>query len=83
VLTPLDAAAAGSFRSLSESVFTYYENEPITVNGFESQSSKYAEFARYVISTNRDRGSRTHGKWYRHSERGGILSGLPFPGSKR
>lgn len=83
VLTPLDAAAAGSFRGLSESVFTYYENEPITVNGFESQSSRYADFARFVISVNRDRGSKSHGKWFRYSERGGLLSGLPFPGGKR
>ena len=83
VLTPVDAAAAGSFRSLSESIFTYYENEPITVNGFESQSSKYTDFARFVISTNRDRGPKSHGKWFRHSERGGILSGRPFSGGKR
>lgn len=83
ILTPLDAAAAGSFRALGGSIFTYYENEPITVNGFESQSSKYDDFARFVISTNRDRGSKSHGKWFRHSERGGILAGISFSPGKR
>lgn len=83
VLTPMDAAAAGSFKALGDSLFTYYANEPITVNGFESQSSRYTEFARFLMQTNRERGPKSHGRWFRHSDRGGLLSGLPFSGPKK
>ncbi len=83
VLTPLDAAAYGSFRSLSDSIFTYYRNEPLVINGFESQSSQTDEYAHFIKQTIDEKGNKTYGKWYKHSGRGGFLSNIQLPGFKK
>ena len=74
VLTPLDAAAYGSFRALADSLFTYYRNEPVTINGFESESGRTDEFAAFIKQTIDEKAVKTHGRWYQHSERSGFLS---------
>lgn len=83
VLTPLDAAAYGSFHSLTDSLFTYYRNEPIAINGFESQSSRSDEFAAFIKQTVDEKASKSHGKRYKFSDRGGFLSNIQFPGLKK
>ena len=83
VLTPLDAAAYGSFRALADSLFTYYRNEPVTMNGFESQSGRTDEFAEFIKQTIDEKAGKTHGKWYKHSDRGGFLSNISLSGKKK
>lgn len=83
VLTPIDAAAHGSFRAVTNALFTYYKNEPIYISGFESQSSGIDEYAAYIKETVEEKGPKASGKWYRHSERGGFLSNISLPGFKK
>ncbi len=82
-LTPIDAAAHGSFRGIADSLFTYYRNEPINIIGFESQTSDAEEFASFIYTTLREKGEKGHGRWFKYSDRGGFLSGLSLPGPKK
>lgn len=82
-LTPVDAAVHGSFKGIADSLFTYYKNEMININGFESSSGEMKEFADFIRATMREKGSRTHGRWFRFADRGGLFSNLPKPGKKR
>lgn len=78
-LLPLDAAIYGSIRELTESLFTQYKNEPLSINGYESFSPNTEDFASFILKIQREKGERSKGKWFRHGDKQGILSGLSFP----
>ncbi len=74
-LPPLDAVCSGSFRSLSKSLFTFYQNEAVQINSFESASSDSKLFVDFIIKTLDEKARDNHGKLYRFSDRG-MLSSL-------
>jgi hypothetical protein len=75
-LLPLDAAVYGSIRELTESLFTQYKNEPLSINGYESFSPNTDDFASFILKTQKEKGEKSKGKWFRHGAGGGFLSGL-------
>lgn len=82
-LTPVDAAVHGSFGGVAESLFTYYKNEPININGFESSSGEMRDFADFIRTTMQEKGAKSHGRWFRFADRGGLFGALPKPGRNR
>jgi NAD(P)-dependent dehydrogenase (short-subunit alcohol dehydrogenase family) len=70
VLPPLDGMGTGGFRSLGNSLFTFYQNEEITVNGFESSSSDSESYATFIVKTLGEKKGKTHGKWFKFQDRG-------------
>jgi NAD(P)-dependent dehydrogenase (short-subunit alcohol dehydrogenase family) len=80
ILLPLDALEYGALRELTESVFTQYKNEPITLNGFESGSGNIDDFVAFIFKTLQEKGSKTNGKWFHHSGKSGLLNSLSLPG---
>ncbi|MFO7849925.1 MAG: hypothetical protein R6V67_08195 [Spirochaetia bacterium] len=69
VLPPLDGMGSGAFRSLGNSLFTFYQNEGITINGFESSSADSGEYADFILKTLREKAGRSHGKWFRFQDK--------------
>lgn len=82
-LPPLQAAAYGSFKSLASSLFSQYQHQPVSINGFVSHSSRPDEFAEFIRQTVEEKSDKSHGKWFKHSGRGGFLSNLSIPGKKK
>jgi NAD(P)-dependent dehydrogenase (short-subunit alcohol dehydrogenase family) len=83
LLTPIDAAAEGSFRAITESLFTYYKNEPVIIHGFESQSPLIAEYAAFISKAVDEKSGKIRGRWFRFAERGKFLSNISIPGIKK
>lgn len=79
ILLPLEAAVYGSLKEMTESIFTQYKNEPLSINAFESNSENIDDFASFIIKNIEEKGERSFGKWFRHSEKSGFLSGISFP----
>lgn len=78
ILPPLDAICSGTFHSLSRSLFTFYQNEEVRINSFESDSSDTRGFVAYIMKTLEEKARGNHGKLYRHSDRG-VLGNLGKP----
>jgi hypothetical protein len=72
--SPLEAAAAASFRSVGEQLFAAYQNEPFVLRGFESTASDLKEFARYLVASGREKSDRARGRWLRYSGKSGLFS---------
>ncbi|RKX78042.1 MAG: hypothetical protein DRP87_07390 [Spirochaetes bacterium] len=75
-LPPIDASICGCFRKLVDSIFTFYRNESIMINGIESKSADPVESAKYICKTVSEKAQNTFGKWYRHSGRQSFLQAL-------
>jgi NADP-dependent 3-hydroxy acid dehydrogenase YdfG len=73
ILPPLQAALSGAFRSLTDSLFQYYLNEPLKVCGFYSDSTSENNFADFIIKIMEDK-DRRKGRWYNFSGKGGLFS---------
>ncbi|MBN1647272.1 MAG: hypothetical protein JW874_04500 [Spirochaetales bacterium] len=76
ILAPQDAAALGYIRSLVSSLFTFYQNEDILLNGFESSSPDHDAFAAFIQKQISDSNTRTNRKWFRYQEKTGLFD--PF-----
>lgn len=76
--SPLEAAAAASFRSVGEQLFAAYQNEPFVLRGFESTTADVKEFARYLFASGREISERARwrwrGRWQRFSGKSGLFS---------
>ncbi len=81
VLPPLDGMGTGAFRALGNSLFTFYQNEEITINGFESSTSESGEFADFILKTLKEKAGKTHGKWFRYHDRG-VWNALGLQGKR-
>ncbi len=77
VLPPIDAVGIGGIKTFTDSMFTLYQNEPIMLNGFTSDTTAPDEFAYFIHRTLNEKARGTHGKWYRHSDRS-VWSALGF-----
>ncbi|MEW5817869.1 MAG: hypothetical protein AB1798_21055, partial [Spirochaetota bacterium] len=81
ILSPLDAAIYGGFRELVQSLFTFYQDEPITIIGFEAKTSTPEDFADFIVKTIREKSGQTRSRWFRFTGRQGFLP-LILPGIK-
>lgn len=63
---PLDAALSAGFYAATDSLSTLYQNEAITINGFECSRERPEEFAGYILQTLSGKAATTNGKWYRY-----------------
>lgn len=77
VLPPIDAVGIGGIKTFTDSMFTLYQNEPVMLNGFTSDTTVPDEFAHFIHRTLKEKARGTHGKWYRHSERS-VWNALGF-----
>ena len=75
ILPPLNAVGAGSFTGLAKSLFTFYQNENISINSYMSSVTETHEFAEYIFKTISNRQKQVHGKFYKFSEKT-VLSAL-------
>jgi NAD(P)-dependent dehydrogenase (short-subunit alcohol dehydrogenase family) len=73
-LPPLDALASGSFRSLTRTLFSFYQNEVVQINGFESTSADRKGFVDFIIKTLEEKARGNHGKVYRYNDKGVLGS---------
>ena len=69
-----EAAAAAVFRSIGDELFTAYQNEPILLRGFESQTDQLEDFARFVLTGTNEKPERSRGKWLRYGGKSGLFS---------
>ena len=83
ILLPLEAAVYGALKELTESIFTQYKNEPISINAFESTSNHTENFADFLIKTVDERAEKTYGRWFRHSDKIGLFNNISIPGFTR
>ena len=74
VLAPFDAAVAGTVRSLCESLFVFYEREPIQIRGLHVSESEDSGVVDWIVQTIFDRGAKSDRRWSKRGGRGGILA---------
>ncbi len=75
ILPPMDALGAGSFTGLVKSLFTFYQNEQVSINAYLSSSSETEEYSDFIFRTISERQKPVHGKFYKFSEKN-VLSAL-------
>lgn len=73
-LPPLDAVCSGSFRTLSSSLFTFYQNEPVMINSFESVTGDGKAFVDFIVRSLEEKARGSHGKRYTYSDKGMLAS---------
>jgi NAD(P)-dependent dehydrogenase (short-subunit alcohol dehydrogenase family) len=79
ILPPLDAICSGTFHSLSRSLFTFYQNEELRINSFESDTSDTKAFVSFIMKNLDEKARGNHGKFYRYNDRGVLRNiGKPF-----
>lgn len=78
ILSPVDACISGSFKSLAQSLFMFYQNEPIFINGFRSSSANIPDYAQFIFRTLEEKQARTKGEWHKFSDRSGFFQTLPL-----
>ena len=66
--SPLESAATGAFVALADSVSRFYQNEPVDLYQFRSQSDDVQGFARHVCDaiTAQSRQRRRPGRWFEY-----------------
>lgn len=69
-LSALDSAGAASFSAVVKTLIRTYQNEPLTINGFETASSDMGEFASFILSNHWSNGGG--GKVHRFTDRTGF-----------
>ncbi len=63
---PLDAAFSAAFRAATDSLCTLYQNEEITINGFECFRERPDDFGKFILQSLAGRAASTKGKCYRY-----------------
>lgn len=71
---PVDACTRGAIESFANSLFTYYQNEPVVCRGFLSESEQVKEFAAHILQVIEEKRVRSKGKWHRYSGRGRLFA---------
>lgn len=69
ILPPLDALGSGAFTSLIKSLFTFYQNEAISINGYFSSSTEAGNYAEFIFKNATDSQKSTHGKFYKFADK--------------
>jgi len=82
VLPPIDAAGSGALEHFTNSLFTLYQNEPVHMNGFTSNSPDSTDYAQFIHDTIVQKARSSHGRWYRFSDRS-IWNSLGFSAKNR
>ncbi|HUX20814.1 MAG TPA: SDR family NAD(P)-dependent oxidoreductase, partial [Spirochaetia bacterium] len=72
-LPTMDSLVTQGFIALAKSLMSTYRNEPIIINGFESQSNDVKPYADFIIAA--VSASATAGKWYHLTEKSGLFRG--------
>jgi len=75
ILPPLDALGSGGFTGLVKSLFAFYQNEKISINGYLSSTTETGDYAEYIFKTIDERPKPVHGKFYKYSDKT-VLSAL-------
>lgn len=73
ILAPLDAGIAGAIRSIVQSLLAFYENEPLTIRGFEASEGESREVAKWMLDSVLDRAGKSAGRWMRYGRSIGLL----------
>ncbi len=76
VLAPHDAAAIGCIRSLVSGIFTFYQNEEIYINGFESSAQVSGDFADFILKNCMESSPKANMKWFRFQEKSSLFNSL-------
>lgn len=83
LLPPLDAALFGGLKETAASLFALYQEEDLTLCGFSSASPSADDFTAYLIKHILEKPRNTHGRWFHHSDRRGLLSTITLGNKKR
>ena len=73
VLPPLEALSSGGFDSFVKALFTFYQNEKLSINGYFCASADLKEYSEFVFKTITERNRPVHGKFYKFPEKN-VLS---------
>jgi len=63
---PIDGALSAAFYAATDSLCTLYQNEAITINGFECSRERPDEFAGFILQSLSGKAASSNGKWYRY-----------------
>ncbi len=83
ILSPIDAAIYEYYKTLTKSLFIFYQNEPIILNGFDSSSSDITAYAEYIIKNINEKAGNIKGKWFRFSSNQNPFSSINFSGKRK
>lgn len=72
-LPTMDALVTEGFVALVNSLMASYQNDPITVTGFDSQPSEPKDYASFILSALAQ--GPPPGKWLHFGDKGGLFRG--------
>ncbi len=76
LLPPIDSAMVGALRDFGKSLVSFYQNEPVSVQGLESSSANREEFLSIVMKTWEEKRREQKNRWFAHSDKSGFLQNI-------
>jgi hypothetical protein len=76
LLPPIDSAMIGALRDFGKALVSFYQNEPVSVQGLESSSANREDFLTAVLKAWEDRRKDQRSRWVVHTEKSGFLQNL-------
>lgn len=73
VFPPVDAAIAGAVQHLTQSMLTFYENEPIAIRVLSASDADSRSVARWALEQIYDREEKSAGRTQKYGQRMGLL----------
>ncbi|GEM_PF-1308621 len=73
VMAPVDAAIRGALTGLVQSLFEFYEAEPVDIRALHATDADSQAMAGWVFDSVSDRSSRLGGRWVRYGQRSGLF----------
>lgn len=70
---PLDAETGGAFVALGRALFTWYQNEPVVLRGFQSAGNSAEEFSRFAIEQIVANNPKQKDRWFKYSGKSGLF----------
>jgi NAD(P)-dependent dehydrogenase (short-subunit alcohol dehydrogenase family) len=75
-ISSLDAVLSGGFRSLADSLFRMYQNEPVNIIGFETTETQPEGYAEFIVRTLTEKEKQSKGRWIPYTDRQGLFQSL-------
>ena len=70
ILAPLYAVETGGLSTLARSLFVSYQNEPLSINSYKSNSGELSDYAEYIFKNIAESVKPVHGKNFKFQSKG-------------
>lgn len=73
VMPPFDATFMAAMEGLAQSLFLFYESEPVVIRALRASDSETRSVAQWVLDSVFERGNKTAGRLSKYGQRGSLF----------